>query len=111
MTSPAAHALLIQAGLLPHDPPLSSKTGTLPPRSPPAYQDLRVLDNGAGLGQLTHELLSRVPIEKGKLEVVSGDIDESFIEELKRRRLSRSWGSDVQRVDATVRYSRGVVPG
>jgi hypothetical protein len=85
ITSPAAAALLVQAGLRPSE---KGADNTASDNS----TELVILDNGAGLGQLT-EVLLEDPQARRRLEnggkVICGDTNASLLETLKAK--AKKW--------------------
>ena len=97
ITSPASHALLVQAGLV-STSDISSST-----------IDLKILDNGCGLGQLSEVLLREPSFErrKGEIDIVCGDVDESLLEAVRDKADKNGWrGVQVKKNDTHVRRSR-----
>ena len=93
VTLPAASALVSASGIV-DGFPLSS---TAP---------IRVLDNGAGMGQVTECLVSRLGDRQA--EIVCGDVDEGLLDVLREKRSMSGTGwtdVEVSKLDATVRSS------
>ena len=95
ITSPAARELLVQAGLI-----QSSSTTTSAPSSTPGSH-LDILDNGAGIAQLTEILLDQPGLRGSK--IVCGDIDESLLEAVRRKAKKNRWENvEVKKIDTHV---------
>ncbi len=113
ITSPAAHALLVQAGVLPlshlHSPPPNISASS--PQHQSFHKELRILDNGCGLGQLTEVLLTD-PSSKGKeVSIVCGDVDESLLDAVRKKGKKNGWEAvEVKRIDTHVRFTSPFSP-
>jgi 2-polyprenyl-3-methyl-5-hydroxy-6-metoxy-1,4-benzoquinol methylase len=85
VTQPPAIALLKQAGLL-----------------PPRCDEIVILDNGAGMGQMTEMYLAN----NGQARVICGDVEPSLLEAVRGKKAAdgEQWGKvEVQKLDAMVR--------
>lgn len=88
ITQPPATALLTQAKVI--DP---NATG----------EGIEILDNGAGLGQLTEMLYAGVKVQEWKGKVTLGDVDVSLLEASKQKVEKQGWkGAEVKKLDTTV---------
>ena len=85
VTVPAAQALVAQSGIRGR------------------HSGMSVLDNGAGMGQVTESLLSTFDGRDG-IKVVCGDIDADLLHALSGKKERQGWGNvQVKEIDATVR--------
>jgi ubiquinone/menaquinone biosynthesis C-methylase UbiE len=84
VTSPAALALIKASGILQTTQP-----------------DLKVLDNGAGMGQIAEALLSSDGPKS--MEIVCGDINDGLLYKFKTTKEREGWANvEVKHLDATV---------
>jgi hypothetical protein len=73
-------------------------------------RDLRILDNGAGMGQVTDALISLSPKRHNSMNIVCGDINEGLLSKLRDRKEQGGWaGVQINHLDATVSLQTGNV--
>lgn len=73
-----------------------------------AQQSLRILDNGAGMGQVTEALFTGFGKGGIKLEITCGDVDDGLLAEMEGKKERSEWSDvQVQKIDAIV--SSGVI--
>jgi hypothetical protein len=73
-------------------------------------RDLRILDNGAGMGQVTDALISLSPKRHNSMDIVCGDINEGLLSKLRDRKEQDGWaGVQINHLDATVSLQTGNV--
>jgi ubiquinone/menaquinone biosynthesis C-methylase UbiE len=66
-------------------------------------RDLRIIDNGAGMGQVTDALISLSPERHKSMEIVCGDINDGLLSKLRDKKQGEGWASvQINHIDATV---------
>ncbi|KAK6910674.1 hypothetical protein I203_104706 [Kwoniella mangroviensis CBS 8507] len=104
ITQPAGKRLLEVSGLVPAQPLISSEKGYQTPISNSALDDeneVKVLDIGSGLGQVTNALLRSRRVSQ-HVRVVAGEIDDSLLAHLQHKKEQGidGWGKvDVEKLD------------
>ncbi|WWC90912.1 uncharacterized protein L201_005850 [Kwoniella dendrophila CBS 6074] len=112
VTKPAGLKLLEQSGIISIQPKLSSHSGLIPSSSstPSVTSDkghdgeiIKVFDEGAGLGQVTSQLIehllkiSNKPLDR--YQILLGDHDDSLLSELEKRQQTFEGWSNVTEIE------------